>query len=110
MKIFEKFLPHRYPFLLVDRVLELVPGKHIIGLKNVSINEPHFTGHFPDVAIMPGVLIIEAMAQMAGIAMMVMPEHVGKMALIGAVESVRFRKPVIPGDVFANRSHDSQSA
>ncbi len=91
-------LPHRFPFLMVDRVLELTPGKQAVGLKNVSINEPYFNGHFPAAAIMPGVLIIESMAQVAGIAMMVMPENVGKLALIGAVEGVRFRKPVVPGD------------
>ncbi len=91
-------LPHRYPFLLVDRVLEITPGKHIVGLKNVSINEAYFNGHFPSQAIMPGVIILECMAQVAGLAMLIMPEHQGKLALIGAMDNAKFRRPVVPGD------------
>jgi len=94
------FLPHRYPFLLIDRVVELVPGESIRALKNVTINEPFFQGHFPGTPIMPGVLILEAMAQAGGIlALDSMPD-----ALLGAViyfmgmDKVRFRKPVVPGD------------
>lgn len=91
-------IPHRYPFLLVDRVLELEPGKRAVGLKNVTINESFFQGHFPIQALMPGVLIVEAMAQVGGVTVMTMPEVHGKMALLAALENVRFRKPVMPGD------------
>lgn len=91
-------LPHRYPFLLVDRILEVQTGERIVGLKNVTINEPFFNGHFPGQAIMPGVLILEAMAQVAGVMLLLMPEHRGKIAYIGAMENVRFRRPVVPGD------------
>lgn len=91
-------LPHRYPFLMVDRILEIVPGKRIVGLKNVTINEPFFNGHFPGLAVMPGVLILEAMAQVAGLMLLAEPEHAGKIAYIGGIESARFRKPVVPGD------------
>lgn len=93
-----ELLPHRYPLLLVDRVLELQPGEHIIGLKNVTFNEEFFQGHFPGQPVMPGVLIIESMAQVAGLMILSVPEHRGKLAYIGAIENVRFRKPVIPGD------------
>ena len=91
-------LPHRYPMLLVDRILEIVPGKSAIGLKNVSINEEFFNGHFPGLAIMPGVLIIEAMTQVGGVLLLSAPEHAGKLAVIAGIENVRFRKPVVPGD------------
>jgi len=93
-------LPHRYPFLLVDRVLEYVPMTSIRALKNVTVNEPHFTGHFPEVPIMPGVLILEAMAQ-AGAILLVnsIEESVeGKIFMFTGIEKVKFRKPVIPGD------------
>ena len=93
-------LPHRYPFLLVDRVLEFTPMTSIRALKNVTVNEPHFTGHFPEVPIMPGVLILEAMAQ-AGAILLVnsMDEPVeGKIFMFTGIEKARFRKPVIPGD------------
>ena len=95
-----RILPHRYPFLLVDRILSLEKGKRIVGVKNISINEPFFQGHFPGRPIMPGVLIIEAMAQVGGIlALMSTPEHMGSPSvfLLG-VDKVRFRKPVVPGD------------
>lgn len=91
-------LPHRYPLLLVDRILSMVPGKSIVGYKNVSINEPFFTGHFPGQAVMPGVLIIESMAQVAAILVLCLPEHAGKLVLLAGIEDARFRKPVVPGD------------
>lgn len=93
-----KFLPHRYPFLLIDRVLE-ADGKHFKALKNVTINEPHFTGHFPGYPIMPGVLILESMAQ-ASIAVVAKQPGVqpGGLVFLVAVEDARFKKPVVPGD------------
>jgi 3-hydroxyacyl-[acyl-carrier-protein] dehydratase len=92
-------LPHRYPFLLVDRITALTPGKHAIGRKCVTINEPFFQGHFPIKAIMPGVLVIEAMAQVGGVMMLAIPEAKGKLAYIAGINDARFRKPVVPGDV-----------
>lgn len=95
-----KHLPHRYPFLLVDRILEWVPNQHITGLKNVTINEPFFQGHFPDAPIMPGVLILEAMAQVGGVlAIASLPESDERtlMYFMG-LDQVKFRKPVVPGD------------
>ncbi len=94
----KEILPHRYPFLLVDRILELEPGKRAIGIKNVTANEPFFQGHFPQRAIMPGVLIIEAMAQVGGIMILSVEEHRGKLAYLGTVDGVKFRRPVVPGD------------
>ncbi len=91
-------LPHRYPMLMVDRVLELVPGERVVALKNVTINEPFFNGHFPGVAVMPGVMILEAMAQVAGLIMLSVPKHAGKLAYIGTIKNAKFRKPVVPGD------------
>ena len=91
-------LPHRFPMLLVDRVLELTPGERVVGLKNVTINEPFFAGHFPGQAVMPGVLILESMAQVAGLILLSVPEHEGKLAYIGSVKNAKFRKPVVPGD------------
>ena len=91
-------LPHRYPMLLVDRVLDLKPGVSVVGLKNVTINEPFFAGHFPGQAVMPGVLILETMAQVAGLILLSVPEHKGKLAYIGSIKSAKFRKPVVPGD------------
>jgi 3-hydroxyacyl-[acyl-carrier-protein] dehydratase len=95
-----RILPHRYPFLLVDRIVSLELDKHIIGLKNITVNEPFFVGHFPQAPIMPGVLIVEAMAQVAGIlALMSTPENLGNQALyLMSLDKVRFRKPVVPGD------------
>lgn len=94
------FLPHRYPFLLIDRVVELVSGERIMALKNVTINEPFFQGHFPGTPIMPGVLILEAMAQAGGIlALDSMPEALrGAVIYFMGMDKVRFRKPVVPGD------------
>lgn len=96
----KRILPHRYPFLLVDRVLDWELGKKIVALKNVTINEPFFMGHFPNNPIMPGVLIIEALAQAGGIlALLSTPEHVGNPAIfLMGLDKVRFRKPVVPGD------------
>jgi len=92
-------LPHRYPFLLVDRIVELVPGARIVGLKNVSINEPFFQGHFPNMPIMPGVLIIEAMAQVGGVLAMKSGEsEAGAFVFFVGIDKAKFRKPVYPGD------------
>jgi beta-hydroxyacyl-ACP dehydratase FabZ len=93
-----RILPHRYPFLLVDKILELEPGKRVVARKNVTFNEPFFVGHFPGNPIMPGVLIIEAMAQAGGIMILTVDKHKGKLAYLAAVEKARFRKTVLPGD------------
>ena len=93
----QKILPHRYPFLLVDRIIELTETK-AVGLKGVTINDYFFRGHFPDRPVMPGVLIVEAMAQVGGIIILNKPEHTGKLAYFMAVDNVKFRKPVVPGD------------
>jgi len=91
-------LPHRFPFLLVDRILEL-EAERVVGIKNVTITEPFFTGHFPDFPVMPGVLIIEAMAQTAGVLVLKsIPDREKKLVLLVAVENARFRRPVVPGD------------
>ena len=94
----QTLLPHRFPMLLVDKVLELEPGKRALGVKNVTINEPFLVGHFPGMAVMPGVLLIEAMAQVAGIMMLTCPDYAGKIPFIAEVESARFYRPVVPGD------------
>jgi 3-hydroxyacyl-[acyl-carrier-protein] dehydratase len=94
----KQILPHRFPFLLVDRITEMEPGKRAIGIKNVTANEPFFQGHFPERAIMPGVLLIEVMAQVGGVMILALPEHRGKLAYLASVEGVRFRRPVVPGD------------
>ena len=94
-----KALPHRYPFLLVDRILEIEDKKRITGLKNVTINEPFFQGHFPGHPIMPGVLIIEAMAQVGGILLMgQIEDHQSKVVYFMSLDNVKFRRPVKPGD------------
>jgi UDP-3-O-[3-hydroxymyristoyl] N-acetylglucosamine deacetylase/3-hydroxyacyl-[acyl-carrier-protein] dehydratase len=94
-----KTLPHRYPFLLVDRVLEYQPGKRVVGIKNVTINEPFFQGHFPGHAIMPGVLIIEAMAQVGGMLLMgTVNDPETKVVYFTSLDNVKWRKPVRPGD------------
>ena len=96
----KRVLPHRYPFLLVDRILSMELGQHIVGLKNVTVNEPFFSGHFPNNPIMPGVLIVEAMAQVAGIlALLSTPENLGNQNIfLMSLDKVRFRRPVVPGD------------
>ena len=93
-----KLLPHRYPFLLVDRIAK-IEGNHIIGIKNVTINEPYFQGHFPGHPVMPGVLQLEAIAQVAGVVMLRNAENAGKIAYFMSAEDVKWRKPVHPGDV-----------
>lgn len=95
-----EMIPHRYPFLLIDRMINVVPGESATGLKNVSINEPFFTGHFPTAPVMPGVLIIEAMAQSAAILVVhtLGASAEGKLVYFMSIESARFRKPVFPGD------------
>ncbi len=94
----QRVLPHRYPFLLVDKVVEVSGSRHAVGIKNVTINEPFFQGHYPGQPIMPGVLIIEAMAQLAGMMLSQELEHKGKIAVLLSMDDVKFRKPVIPGD------------
>ena len=92
-------LPHRYPFLLIDRVVEYEPQKRLVAIKNVTINEPFFQGHFPGYPIMPGVLVVEAMAQAGGIIMTAeMPDREKKLVVFSGIERAKFRRPVIPGD------------
>lgn len=98
-------LPHRYPILLVDRVLELEPGKRIVGLKNVSINEPFFQGHYPGEPVMPGVLILEAMAQAGAIMLLSTEDFKGKIPLFGAIDNVKFKRMVVPGDQLISDLH-----
>jgi 3-hydroxyacyl-[acyl-carrier-protein] dehydratase len=93
-----RIIPHRYPVLLVDRVIELEPGKHVVAIKNVTANEPQFTGHFPDRPIMPGVLMVEALAQAGAVAVLSLPEYRGKLALFAGIDECRFRRTVVPGD------------
>lgn len=92
-------IPHRQPFLLIDRIEELEPGKRAVGTKCVSYNEPFFNGHFPGEPVMPGVLIIEALAQVGTVAMLSVPENKGKIGYFGAINSAKFKKKVVPGDV-----------
>lgn len=91
-------IPHRYPFLLVDKILEIEEGKRVVGLKNVTINEPFFQGHFPDHPVMPGVLIIEALAQVGAIAVLGIEENKGKLGFLAGVDKARFKRQVVPGD------------
>ncbi len=91
-------LPHRYPFALVDRVIEHVPGKRAVAIKNVTFNEPQFQGHFPGRPLMPGVLIVEAMAQVGGLIVTQMPNLAKGLFVFAGIDGVRFRKPVVPGD------------
>lgn len=91
-------IPHRYPFLLVDKILEVEPGKRCVGIKNVTANEPFFQGHFPGNPIMPGVLIVEALAQTGGIAAALVQENKDKLGVFTGIESMKFRKQVVPGD------------
>ena len=95
----QKVLPHRYPFLLVDAILEMDPRKRVVGIKNVTSNEPFFQGHFPGKPVMPGVLIIESLAQAGGVLLLSeVPDRDKKLIMLVAVDNVRFRRPVIPGD------------
>jgi 3-hydroxyacyl-[acyl-carrier-protein] dehydratase len=92
-------LPHRYPFLLIDRIVELERKTRIVAIKNVTINEPHFTGHFPDFPIMPGVLIVEAIAQAGGALLLTeIPDRDTKLMVFAGIDSAKFRRPVVPGD------------
>jgi UDP-3-O-[3-hydroxymyristoyl] N-acetylglucosamine deacetylase/3-hydroxyacyl-[acyl-carrier-protein] dehydratase len=94
-----KYLPHRYPFLMVDRIIEFEENKRVVGIKNVTINEPFFQGHFPGQPIMPGVLLIEAMAQVGGVlALHSDPEPETKLLIFMSIDKAKFRKPVVPGD------------
>ena len=95
----QAILPHRYPFLLVDRIIEFEENKRIVGIKNVTLNEPFFQGHFPGAPVMPGVLIIEAMAQTAGVLMLGnIPDRDTKLVFFTGIDGAKFRKPVVPGD------------
>ncbi len=94
----QKLLPHRYPFSLVDRIIKYVPGQFAVGIKNVTVNEPHFQGHFPGRPIMPGVLIVEAMAQVGGVVLTQMADIQGGLFMFAGIDKVRFRRPVVPGD------------
>ncbi|MBE5231421.1 MAG: 3-hydroxyacyl-ACP dehydratase FabZ [Microcystis aeruginosa PMC 728.11] len=93
-----QLLPHRYPFALVDRIIDYVPGKKAVGLKNVTINEPFFPGHIPSRPLMPGVLIVEAMAQVGGVILTQLPGMKGKFFAFAGIDKTRFRRPVVPGD------------
>lgn len=95
----QEIIPHRYPFLLVDRILELEVGKRAVGQKNVTMNEPFFQGHFPGYPVMPGVLIVEALAQVGAVAILAAEEHRGKIAFFAGIDNFRFRSQVKPGDV-----------
>jgi 3-hydroxyacyl-[acyl-carrier-protein] dehydratase len=94
----QRVMPHRYPFLLVDRIIAIEPGRSITGIKNVTINEPFFVGHIPGHPVMPGVLVVETMAQVAACLVLDDPELRGRLAYFGAIDGVRFRRRVVPGD------------
>ncbi|MFD1706837.1 3-hydroxyacyl-ACP dehydratase FabZ [Siminovitchia sediminis] len=94
----KEIIPHRYPFLLVDRILEIEEGKRAVGIKNVSANEEYFNGHFPDYPVMPGVLIVEALAQVGAVAMLKKEENRGKLAFFTGIDKCRFKRQVKPGD------------
>ncbi len=93
-----KILPHRYPFLLVDKITEIEEGKKAVGIKNVTINEPFFQGHFPGNPIMPGVLIVESLAQVGAVMLLSLPENKGKLGVFTGINSMKFRRQVVPGD------------
>lgn len=95
----QEIIPHRYPFLLVDRVTEMEAGNFCVGIKAVSVNEMHFQGHFPEKHVMPGVLIVEALAQVGAIAILSMDQYKGKIAYFAGIKSMRFKRQVVPGDV-----------
>ncbi|WP_456364014.1 3-hydroxyacyl-ACP dehydratase FabZ [Priestia aryabhattai] len=98
IKEIKEILPHRYPFLLVDRIVELEEGQRAVGIKNVTANEEFFNGHFPDYPVMPGVLIVEALAQICGVIMLKKEENAGKLGLFAGIDNCRFKKQVVPGD------------
>jgi 3-hydroxyacyl-[acyl-carrier-protein] dehydratase len=95
----QEIIPHRYPFLLIDKIIEMEWGKRAVGIKNVTANEPFFMGHFPGFPVMPGVLIVEAIAQVGAVAVLGMPENKGKLAFFAGLDEVRFKRQVVPGDV-----------
>lgn len=94
----QEIIPHRYPFLLVDKIVEMEVGKRAVGIKSVTINEPFFQGHFPEYAVMPGVLIVEALAQVGAVAVLSMEENKGKLAFFAGIDNLRFKEQVRPGD------------
>lgn len=94
----QKIIPHRPPFLLIDRITEVVPGERAVGLKNVTMNEPYFVGHFPGYPVMPGVLIVEALAQVGTVAMLMVEANKGKLGFFAGIDGFRFREQVKPGD------------
>jgi len=94
----QNILPHRYPFLLIDKVIEIIPGKRAVAIKNVTINEPFFQGHFPGNPIMPGVLIVEALAQAAGASVSILEEYRDKLGVFAGIDSIKFKRQVVPGD------------
>jgi 3-hydroxyacyl-[acyl-carrier-protein] dehydratase len=94
----QNIIPHRYPFLLVDKIVEVEYGKRAIGIKNVTVNEPFFQGHFPGNPIMPGVLIVEAMAQVGAVSILGMEQNKGKLAVFAGIDNMRFKRQVVPGD------------
>ena len=93
-----KIIPHRYPFLLIDKIEDYIPGEKATGIKNVTINEQFFCGHFPDEPIMPGVLIVEALAQTGAVAILSLPEFKGKIAMFAGINNLKFKRAVVPGD------------
>lgn len=95
----QQIIPHRYPFLLVDRIIEIEYGKRAVGIKNVTMGDPFFQGHFPSHPVMPGVLIVEALAQVGAVALLGMDENRDKLALFAGIDGVRFKRQVVPGDV-----------
>lgn len=94
----QEIIPHRYPMLLVDRIIEIEPMKRAVGIKNVTANEQFFQGHFPGKPIMPGVLLLEAMAQVSGVPLLIAEQYRGKLAVFAGIDRVKFRRPVVPGD------------
>ncbi len=94
----KKIIPHRYPFLLVDCIEEMEPGVKAVGYKNVTVNEPYFQGHFPEKPVMPGVLIVEALAQVGAVAVLSLEQNKGKLAFFGGIDKAKFRHQVVPGD------------
>jgi 3-hydroxyacyl-[acyl-carrier-protein] dehydratase len=94
----QKIIPHRYPFLLIDKIIEMEVGKKAVGIKNVTINEPFFQGHFPGNPIMPGVLMVEALAQVGAVSILSMEEYKGKIAVFTGIDKVKFKRQVVPGD------------
>lgn len=101
----QAIIPHRYPFLLIDRVIDLKPGTSAKAIKNVSINEPYFQGHFPRTSVMPGVLIVEALSQTGAVALLSMEENVGKLAFFAGIDNCKFKHTVVPGDQLILEAH-----